>query len=324
MRRLFVSMMILITVCFSLLAQPAGETTAETVRVAALKGPTAMGLVQLMDESEKGAVNGNEYEFSIVASPSEMTPMLVRGDVDIAAIPANLASVLYGRTNGKIEVVGINTLGVLYIVENGDTVHSVEDLRGRTIYSAGKGATPEYALQYVLASNGLKVGKDVYIEWKSEHAECVAALKADPEGVAMLPQPFATTAVLSNPDIRIALDLNDIWEEKVGSVLITGVTIARKDWIDDNPEALAAFLESYKESVDYANSDTAGAAALIGKYGIVPEKVAKIALPYCQVTLVTGEEMKTALSNYLSILYSQNPQSTGGQVPDDGFYYTGE
>ena len=298
--------------------------SAADVSVAALRGPTAMGMVYLMNESENGEVNGNSYTFQLEGAADAVVPLVVKGDVDIAAIPANLASVLYGRTNGKIEVVGINTLGVLYIVENGDTVHSVEDLRGRTIYSAGKGATPEYALQYVLASNGLKVGKDVYIEWKSEHAECVAALKADPEGVAMLPQPFATTAVLSNPDIRIALDLNDIWEEKVGSVLITGVTIARKDWIDDNPEALAAFLESYKESVDYANSDTAGAAALIGKYGIVPEKVAKIALPYCQVTLVTGEEMKTALSNYLSILYSQNPQSTGGQVPDDGFYYTGE
>ena len=298
--------------------------SAADVSVAALRGPTAMGMVYLMNESENGEVNGNSYTFQLEGAADAVVPLVVKGDVDIAAIPANLASVLYGRTNGKIEVVGINTLGVLYIVENGDTVHSVEDLRGRTIYSAGKGATPEYALQYVLASNGLKVGKDVYIEWKSEHAECVAALKADPEGVAMLPQPFATTAVLSNPDIRIALDLNDIWEEKVGSVLITGVTVARKDWMDNNPEALAAFLESYKESVDYANSDTAGAAALIGKYGIVPEKVAKIALPYCQVTLVTGEEMKTALSNYLSILYSQNPQSTGGQVPDDGFYYTGE
>ena len=251
-------------------------------------------------------------------------PLVVRGVVDIAASPGNLASVLFTNTDGRVEVIGINTLGVLYIVAHDDSVASVDDLRGRTIYSAGKGATPEYALQYVLASNGLEVGRDVFIEWKSEHAECVAALKSDPEGVAMLPQPFATTAMMSDPSIRIAIDLNDLWEEKVGSVLITGVTVANKAWAEENPEALQAFLGSYRESVEYANSDIQGAAALIGKYGIVPEKVAAAALPYCQVTLITGDEMKTALSEYLAILFGQNPKSVGGALPADDFYYTGE
>ena len=298
--------------------------TAADVNVAPLRGPTAMGMVALMNESEAGSVDGNNYTFQLEGAADAVVPMIVRGDVDIAAIPGNLSSVLYQRTNGKIEVVAINTLGVLYIVENGNSVNSIEDLRGRVIYSAGRGATPEYALQYVLAANGLEVGKDVFIEWKSEHAECVAALNADPDGVAMLPQPFATTAMMSNPDIRIALDLNDPWEEKVGSVLITGVTVARKDWAEENPEALSAFMESYKESVDFANEDITAAAALIGKYGIVPEKVAEKALPYCQVTLITGDEMKTALSEYLGILYAQNPQSVGGALPGDDFYYTGK
>ena len=298
--------------------------SAADVAVAALRGPTAMGMVYMMNESEKGSVNGNNYTFQLEGAADAVVPLVVKGDVDIAAIPGNLSSVLYARTNGEVEVVAINTLGVLYIVENGNSVNSVEDLRGRTIYSAGKGATPEYALQYVLSSSGLEVGKDVFIEWKSEHAECVAALNADPDGVAMLPQPFATTAMMSNPDIRIALDLNDIWEENVGSVLITGVTIARRDWADENPEALRAFLESYKDSVDYTSADPDGAAALIGKYGIVPEKVAASALPYCQVTLITGEEMKEALSEYLGILFAQNPQSVGGALPGEDFYYTGE
>ena len=298
--------------------------SAADVSVVALRGPTSMGMVWLMNESEKGEAGGNSYSFQLEGAADALVPLIVRGDVDIAAIPGNLASVLYNNTKGRVEVVGINTLGVLYIVAHDDSVSSVEDLRGRTIYSAGKGATPEYALQYVLASNGLEVGKDVFIEWKSEHAECVAAIKADPEAVAMLPQPFATTAMMSDPSIRIALDLNDLWEEKVGSVLITGVTVANKAWAEENPEALQAFLGSYRTSVDYANSDIQGAAALIGKYGIVPEKVAAVALPFCQVTLITGEEMKTALSEYLSILFDQNPKSVGGALPADDFYYTGE
>lgn len=312
MKRILVYIMVLLSV-FML---SAGE-----VDVAALRGPTSMGLVKLMEESKNGLTD-NSYSFTLEGAPDAIVPLLVKGDIDAAAIPGNLASVLYNNTKGQIEVIAINTLGVLYIVENGDSIQSVDDLRGRTIYSAGKGSTPEYALQYILSSNGLEVGKDVFIEWKSEHAECVAALKADKNGCAMLPQPFAATAMMQDSNIRIALDLNDLWEEKVGSVLITGVTVVRKDFASENPETLQAFMEDYASSVEYAQCDVPGAAALIGKYGIVPEKAALAALPYCRISFITGEEMKEALSEYLSILYDANPKSVGGALPDDGFYYT--
>ena len=315
MKRLYTVLLLLLVTLLSL--------GAADVSVAALRGPTAMGLSKLMYDSENGISDGNTYTFTLEGSPDAVVPMLVRGDVDIAAIPGNLASVLYQRTNGNIEVIGINTLGVLYIVENGSSISSVEDLRGRTIYSAGKGSTPEYALQYVLQANGLEAGKDVYIEWKSEHAECVAALNADPDGVAMLPQPFATTAIMKDSNIRIALDLNDLWEEKTGHVLITGVTVARKEFIENEGEALSVFLDSYASSVEYINDNAEGdGAAVVGYYGIVPENVAKNAIPYCTIVLVTGEEMKASLSGYLDILYAQNPQSVGGNVPGDDFYYT--
>ncbi len=297
--------------------------SAADVSVAALRGPTAMGLSKLMYDSENGISDGNSYSFTLEGSPDAVVPMIVRGDVDIAAIPGNLAAVLYQRTGGKVEAIGINTLGVLYIVENGSSVASVEDLKGKTIYSAGKGATPEYALQYVLKAYGLEVGKDVRIEWKSEHAECVAALAADSEAVAMLPQPFATTAMMKDSGIRIALDLNELWQEKTGHVLITGVTVARKDFIEGDEAVLGTFLDSYKASVDYINENAAGdGAAIVGHYGIVPEAVAKAAIPYCNIVLVTGEELKASLSGYLDILYEQNPQSVGGAVPGDDFYYS--
>lgn len=312
MKRILVYIMVLLS-AFML---SAGE-----VDVAALRGPTSMGLVKLMEESKNGLTD-NSYSFTLEGAPDAIVPLLVKGDIDAAAIPGNLASVLYNNTKGQIEVIAINTLGVLYIVENGDSIQSVDDLRGRTIYSAGKGSTPEYALQYILSSNGLEVGKDVFIEWKSEHAECVAALKADKNGCAMLPQPFAATAMMQDGNIRIALDLNDLWEEQVGSVLITGVTVVRKDFASENPETLQAFMEDYASSVEYVQCDVPGAAALIGKYGIVPEKAALAALPYCRISFITGEEMKEALSEYLSILYDANPKSVGGALPDNGFYYT--
>lgn len=312
MKRFLLMLMFLLSL--SLLA-------AGTVNVAALRGPTAMGLVKLMEESGNGLTD-NDYSFTLEGAPDAIVPLIVKGDVDAAAIPGNLASVLYNNTKGKIEVIAINTLGVLYIVENGDSIHSIDDLRGRTIYSAGKGSTPEYALMYILRSNGLEVGKDVFIEWKSEHAECVAALSSDASGCAMLPQPFAATAMMQNGNIRIALDLNDLWEAETGTVLITGVTVVRKDFAESSPDVLKAFMDDYASSASYAVSDVPGAAALIGKYGIVPEKAALKALPYCSISFITGDEMKKALSTYLSILFEANPKSVGGALPDDGFYYT--
>ncbi|MCR1839374.1 ABC transporter substrate-binding protein [Murimonas intestini] len=307
------------------------KTDAEgKVRVMALKGPTAMGMVKLMEDSEAGAVNGNEYDFTIAASVDEVTPKLVQGEADIAAVPANLASVLYNNTKGKVQVLAVNTLGVLYIVENGEAVQSVEDLKGKTVYASGKGATPEYALNYILQENGIDPQKDVTIEWKSEHSECVAALAADEDGIAMLPQPFVTTAQAKNDKIRIALDLTAEWDklqqgggrEVMPSALITGVVVVRTDFAQEHKAWVDAFMDSYKDSVEYVNSNTDEAASLIEKYDIVPAAVAKKALPYCNITFIEGGELKEKLSGYLNVLMEQNPKAVGGELPSDDFYYS--
>lgn len=291
------------------------------INVTALRGPTAMGMVKLMKDSESGSVNGNDYDFTIEGAIDAVTPAIVRGSTDIAAVPANVSSVLYNNTDGGIEVLAINTLGVLYIAEKGDSVHSVEDLRGKTIYSSGNGATPEYALRFVLESAGLEIGRDVFIEWRSEHAECVAALEANDGAVAMLPQPFLTSALLSDSSIRVALDLNDLWMEAMGTELITGVVIARTSFVEENEDEVRAFLSSYRDSVDFVNGNISEGAALVGEYGIIGEKVANLAIPGCNITLITGEEMKAALSNYLGVLYSMNPKSVGGALPNEDYYF---
>ena len=301
-----------------------GEETA--VNVMALKGPTAMGMVQLMDNAEAGPVNGNSYTFTIAASADEVTPKLVQGEADIAAVPANLASVLYNNTEGQVQVLAINTLGVLYIVENGDSVQTVSDLAGKTIYASGKGSTPEYALNYILSENGIDPEADVTIEWKSEHSECVAALASDEDGIAMLPQPFVTTAQTQNENLRVALDLTEEWDAlqadaETPSALLTGVVVVRTAFAEEHPEAVNAFLDSYRESVDYVNANVTDAAALIEKYDIVTAAVAEKALPYCNITFIEGSEMQEKLSGYLNVLYEQNPTSVGGALPADDFYY---
>lgn len=295
--------------------------SAADIRVAAMKGPTAMGLVGLMDKAKEGPVNGNSYTFQLESAPDAVVPLIVRGDIDISAIPGNLASTLYNRTKGGVEVLGINTLGVLYIVEAGDTVQTVQDLKGKTIYANGRGATPEYSLMYVLQANGLVPGKDVFIEWKSEAAEVVTAIIADKAAVAMLPQPFATSALMQKPELRVVFNLNDLWKDAVGLDLLTGVTIVQKAFLEENKEAVDQFLLDYAESVAYVNNDPA-AAASVASYGIVGEKIAQKAIPFCSIVLITGEEMKDSFSFYLDTLYAQNPQIVGGAVPLDDFYYT--
>lgn len=305
------------------------ETEPVEVNVTALKGPTAMGMVSLMDDVDNGKVDSENYKFTIAASIDEVTPAISQGETDIAAVPANVASVLYNKLEGGVQVLAVNTLGVLYIVENGDTVQSAADLKGKTIYASGKGATPEYALNYILQQNGLDPAADVTIEWKSEHSECVAALAQDPSGIAMLPQPFVTTAQMKNLDLRVALDLTEEWDKvqedaQEPGALLTGVVVVRTEFAKENPEAVSDFLERYKASVDFVNENVDEAAQLVGQYDIVTAEVAQTAIPECNIVCITGDEMQEKLSGYLSVLNDQNPEAVGGKLPDDDFYYTGE
>ena len=297
------------------------------VRVGGLKGPTAMGMVKLMEEDAAGTT-ANDYEFTLAGSADEINPLLIKGELDITAVPTNVASVLYNKTEGQVEILALNTLGVLYVVENGNTIQSVEDLRGKTIYSTGKGATPEYALNYILGENGLTAGTDVTVEYKSEHSELASLLAAGQADLAVLPQPFVTSVLAKNPDVRIALNLTEEWDKVTedGSKLTMGALVVRKDFAESNPEAVRNFLKEYQASTQYvtdeANLDDA--AALIEQYGIISAAVAKQALPYCNIVCITGEEMRTAAEGFLSILAKANPQSVGGTLPAEDFYYIGE
>ena len=303
----------------------ASPETAEATgfRVAGLKGPTTMGLVNLVDEVDKGE-SDLDLNFTMYGAADEIVPLLVKGDLDAAAIPANLAATLYQKTNGAVEVAAINTLGVLYIVENSDAQYtSIADLKGKTILTTGKGTTPEYVLRYVLSQNGVDPDKDVTIEYFSESTEVVAQMTARGEGtIAMLPQPFVTSALSQVEGLSVKFDMSEEWEKVAGSQLVTGVLVARKDAVDADPEAFDAFLSAYQASTEAANSDLEGTAALCESYGIVAKAaLAQKALPECNIVFITGDEMRTALETYFQVLYDADPTSVGGQLPDDAFYY---
>ena len=308
-------------------AETEGDTDEETapVNVVALKGPTAMGMVEMMSKAALSSPEGKAYSFQLLAAPDEVAPLIIQGKADIAAVPANLASVIYNKTEGGVQVLNINTLGVIYIIEKGETVSSASDLAGKTIFASGQGATPEYALRFILSENGIDPDNDVNIEWKSEHAECLSALLESEDGVAMLPQPFVTTAMTKAEGLRVALDLTDEWAKtqegkESPSTLLTGVTIVRKEFAEAHPELVAAFMEDYKNSVEYVNANIEEAAQKIEAFDIVPAAIAEKAIPSCNIVFIDGIEMKAALEGYLSVLAAQNPQAIGGALPSDDFY----
>lgn len=293
------------------------------VRVGSLKGPTSMGLVSLMDKASKGET-ANVYEFTMAGKADELVGKIANGDLDIALVPANVASVLYNKTQGNVTVLDINTLGVLYVVASDDSITSMADLKGRSIYMTGKGTTPEYVMNYLLKGNGLSTS-DVDLQFKSEATEVASLLKEDSSAIGVLPQPFATAACIQNPDLKTVLDLTEQWNllnKDTSSMLVTGVTLVRSDFLRENQAPVAEFLEEHAQSALFATEHVEEAAELIAAQGIVEKApIAQKALPYCNIVCLTGQEMKDALSGYLSTLMEQDPKSIGGQLPGDDFYY---
>lgn len=301
--------------------ETAGDPLNDVViRVASLKGPTSIGLVKLWQDAEDEKANAN-YEFTMATAADEILPLVLKGDLDIALVPANAAANLYQKSNGAIAVIDINTLGVLYMVSGDDSIQSVDDLANKTIYLTGKGTTPDLALQYLLESHNIQLS-DLTIEYKSEATEVAVALSENPDAVGLLPMPFVIAACAQNDALKIVLDVNAQWEAANGGKgLVTGVTIVRKAFLEEHTEAVAAFLEDHKNSAEYVNANVEEAAELVVKSGIVEKApVAQKAIPKCNITCITGEEMKEMLSDYLKILEKQDASFIGGAVPDDDFY----
>ena len=302
-----------------------GEASDDVLRVGSLKGPTTMGLVNLLS-MEKDGTASLDYDLQLYGAADEIVPLLMKGELDMAAIPANLAATLYQKTNGGIQAVAVNTLGVLYVVEKGgDTVQSMADLKGRTILSTGKGTTPEYVLRYLLNANGIDPDKDVTIEYYSEATEVTAQMANTDNAIAVLPQPYVTAAGLQDDTLRVALNLTEEWDKVADTQLITGVTVVRKEYAEAHPDVVASFLADYAKSVDAANTDLDGTAALCEEQGVVAKAaIAKKALPNCNIVCLTGDELKADASAYLQVLYDADPAAVGGALPGDDFYWTAE
>lgn len=289
----------------------------DQVRVASLKGPTTMGMSKMMlDDVANGA-----YAFKVSGTADEIVPLLVKGELDIALVPCNLASVLYNKTQGAVGVAAINTLGVLYILSTNEEVNSIADLAGKTLYSTGKGTTPEYALNAVLRAQGMDPVNNLTVEYKAEATEVASALSAGQTSLAMLPQPYVTAVCAQNPGLKVVLSLTECWAEAMpDSALITGVVLMRRAFLEEQPEKAAAFMEAYRASTDFVNAHPGEVAPWIEELGIAKAAIAEKAIPFCNIVCIEGTEMQSKISGYLNALFAQEPASVGGSLPGEDFY----
>lgn len=297
---------------FALTACAKKQEQTTDIRIAALKGPTGMGMVKLIGEEYP------HYNVSIESAPDALAPRFISGDVDVAAVPINLASVLYNKLDGDVVVLAVNTLGVLYMLENGSSISSFADLAGKKIYATGQGATPEYILSYLMNKNGV----EAEVEYVGEHAALATMLANGDAEIGMLPQPNVTAAMSGSENLRIALDLTAEWDKVSDTKLVQGVVIARKSFVEANKAAIDIFLRDYKASSEFVNAEPDEAAKLIAEAGILPkEGLAKAAIPTCNITFIAGSDMKAAVSGMLAVLFEADPKSVGGKLPADDFYY---
>ena len=333
MKRLLALFLVLIVAltafaaCGSEKATEAPDTSGDpsvTVKVGAMTGPTGIGMVKMMEDYKESG----SYAFTVKTAADQLSPMLLKGELDAAAVPANLAAVLYNKSEGKIRVAAINTLGVLSILERGESIKTLADLKGKTIYmlTTAKGSVPDYTLRYLLSENGVDPDKDLTVKFVADGSELPAVWANDPTAVIMAPQPVATSILMKYTEAKTAFDMTEEWAKVSGAQnLMMGCVIVRNEYLEKNPGAVKTFLKEYEESINAAKTDAAGTGTLCEKYGIIPKAaIATKAIPACGLTYVDGADMKAGLSAYLDIMFKANPKSVGGALPADGFYYVGK
>ena len=321
---LALAMLLVSAGCGAQTPAPGGESVDMNVYV--LSGPTGIGALPLRRQAEDGAALHNTYHFTMTGANDEVVAAVSSGQADVACVATNLAAALYNKTGGGVKVLAVNTLGVLYLLTLNAQIESAADLAGKTIYSPGQGANPEYVLRYVLQGNGLDPDKDVTVRFVGEGSELLTVWQSEPDAVILAPQPVATTLVMQNEGARTALDMTEEWDKVSGgeSTLMMGCVIVREAFLTEHEEAVRGFLTDYAASIETAATDVEGTAQLCEAYGIIPKAaLAAKAIPFCGLTYLDGDEMKAGLSGYLSVMFDAAPKSVGGALPDDGFYYGG-
>lgn len=320
MKKLLIILLTLVLVLTFAACGASAKIDPVTMNIAVLKGPTGMGMAKMLQEGYVIDKNITQ-NITISSAPDEVAAKLIKGEIDIAAVPTNLAATLYNKTDGKIQIAAINTLGNLFVLTNGEDINSLSDLEGKTVYISGQGATPEYVVDYILDKAGIK--DKVKIVFATEHSELATLIASGKAKIAVLPEPFVSTVTSKNANIKTALNLNDEWNKvSDGNAMAMGCIVVSKAYAQNNKAAVNEFLKQYEESVNFVNKNIDDASAIIANKGIIASaELAKKAIPNSAIVYKDAFANKTEISSFLTLLYNYNPASVGGAIPNEDFYY---
>lgn len=286
-------------------------------KVAVLNGPTGLGLSKFKNDRSYA------YTVDYHSDPQEIVPLVIKGEVDIAAVPLNLAANIYKKTNGAVQMIAISTLGVLHVLSADESIKNVADLKGKTVYATGQGSTPEYIINYILEKNGIDPEKDIDLQYKSAHNELATLAVEGKAEICILPEYFATKVALKSEKMKKVIDLTDEWNKVSEAQLAMGCYIARKEYIEANPEIIAEFIDFAEISTNYVNEIMLSTSFLLSEKLFETKEEAEQAVKGSNMVMITGEEMKQIAASNFEVLYNAAPAAVGGELPNDALYYVG-
>lgn len=327
-RSLVVTMLILSFLTLILNAEGAREGSEATaalaeplqLTVAGLKGPSSIGMLRMI-ESEPVFGEDVETEYQIVDEPQLMIARIMSGEADIAAVPINLAAVLYNK-GAPYRLGAVTGDGLLHIVSSREDIGSVEDLKGKRIYCIAQGSTPEFVLRYVLEKSGIDPDTEVELDFSFDHVAIAPQLIAGKVDLAVLPEPFVSIVASKNPAVQPVIDLQQVWAELsgTGDTYPITATLVRNSLYREHPEALKAFFAAYRESIDWANANPAEAGGLAGKYMEMPAPIIAKAMPRLNLRYQSPREARSRVEELYQVFHGFAPASVGGTIPGDEFY----
>jgi len=314
----------MVFISFNLMACGAKNSPDEhvSVSIASLKGPTSIGMIKLIDDSSSIDSDNVSVSLEVIPSPDLLVPRLLNEELDIAAVPVNVASKVYNLTKGKYELAVINTLGVLYVLSADKSINSLEDLKGQTIYCGTPGATPDFILKNLMNKNNLKPDEDILIDYSLNNSELAQAVIGGDIEYAILPEPFATMVSMKNKDIKRCINIQEEWNNVEESAeIVMGALVVKKEFRENNTEFLNKFLKEYETSVSWVNDNLVEGGKLLEKHEILPSsKIAELSIPNCNIVYIDAQSKKDEILNFLKILYDFDKKSIGGKLPDENFF----
>ncbi|MDX9846980.1 MAG: MqnA/MqnD/SBP family protein [Tenuifilaceae bacterium] len=296
-----------------------GSKSKDYVTIATLKGPSAMGMIKLIDSLNH--TSDKRIRVEILNEPIQVRKMVIDGTADFAILPTTMAAILYNR-GIDYQLAAIPVWGTLYLFGTDTTITAWNMLRGKTINLMGKGMTPDVLFKHLLIENGINPDVDVRLDYRfPTHIDLANAVAAGQAKLGVISEPLVSLVMERNSKIKAIFDLNAEWQKVMDMPIAQTAFLVKGELANANKELVDRILKSYDYSTQWVNQNPDSAAHLIVKYDILPSvEVARKSIPRSNLYFSRVRSIRMEIESYLNVFYQMNPDIVGGRLPDENFY----